>query len=110
MNFNEDFRMIINGELVAGEATIEVVNPATGQPFATAPDCSPAQLDAAVAAARAAFKTWRRDADRGAPGHGAAAGERLIAATPKSWPACSPASRAVRWTPPSRRSWAPAPG
>jgi acyl-CoA reductase-like NAD-dependent aldehyde dehydrogenase len=60
MNFNEDYRMTINGELVGGKATIAVVNPATGQPFATAPDCSASQLDAAVAAARAAFKSWRR--------------------------------------------------
>ncbi len=60
MNFDEDYRMTINGQMVAGEASIEVVNPATGQPFATAPDCSAAQLDAAVATARTAFKTWRR--------------------------------------------------
>ena len=60
MDFQTDYVMTIDGKAVAAEATIEVVNPATGEPFATAPDCSKAQLDAAVAAAKAAFKTWRR--------------------------------------------------
>src|SRR5690606_17270304 len=44
---------------VAGAATIDVINPATGEVFARAPDCSPEQLDEAVAAAKAAYKTWR---------------------------------------------------
>jgi len=60
MDFHSDYVMTIDGRPVAGEATIEVVNPATGEPFATAPDCSKAQLDLAVAAAKTAFKTWRR--------------------------------------------------
>lgn len=59
MNLNADFRMSINGELVGSEGALDVVNPATGKVFATAPDCSPDQLDEAVAAANAAFKTWR---------------------------------------------------
>lgn len=60
MNFGANYRMTIGGVSVPGEATIDVINPATGQPFATAPDCSKAQLDTAVAAAKNAFKTWRR--------------------------------------------------
>jgi acyl-CoA reductase-like NAD-dependent aldehyde dehydrogenase len=59
MKFDADFRMTIGGQQVAGETAIDVINPATGQPFATAPDCSAAQLDAAVAAARNAFAPWR---------------------------------------------------
>lgn len=59
MNFDADYRMLIDGELTAGEQTIEVVDPATGLAFARAPDCSVAQLDAAVAAGRRAFKNWR---------------------------------------------------
>ena len=60
MDFHSDYTMTIGGEAVRGGATIDVVNPATGQTFATAPDCSRDQLDSAVAAARAAFKTWRK--------------------------------------------------
>ncbi len=60
MDFHADYVMTIDGKAVPGEATMDVVNPATGEPFATAPDCSKAQLDAAVAAAKTAFKTWRR--------------------------------------------------
>ncbi|MCW3837620.1 aldehyde dehydrogenase family protein [Sphingomonas canadensis] len=50
--------MLIDGAIVAGEAFIEVVNPATGLPFALAPDATRAQLDRAVAAARRAFPAW----------------------------------------------------
>jgi len=59
MNFNDAYEMTINGRGVAASATIDVVNPATGETFARAPDCSPQQLDEAVATARAAFKSWR---------------------------------------------------
>ena len=59
MDFNRDFRMLIGGEMVAGAARLSVENPATGSSFATVPDASPEQLDAAVAAARAAFPAWR---------------------------------------------------
>jgi acyl-CoA reductase-like NAD-dependent aldehyde dehydrogenase len=60
MDFHTDYTMTIGGEAVRGAATIDVVNPATGQVFAAAPDCGRDQLDAAVAAARKAFKTWRK--------------------------------------------------
>ena len=59
MNFQADYVMTIDGVATPGEATIAVINPATGQPFAAAPDCTKAQLDTAVAAAKRAFKTWR---------------------------------------------------
>lgn len=50
--------MLIDGTIVKGETFIEVVNPATGLPFALAPDATRAQLDRAVAAARRAFPAW----------------------------------------------------
>ncbi|WP_156680717.1 aldehyde dehydrogenase family protein [Sphingomonas profundi] len=59
IDFAANYRMLIDGELVKGEATLPVVNPATGQAFATAPDATAAQLDRAVAAANAAFPAWR---------------------------------------------------
>ena len=59
VDFQSDYRMTIDGALVASSAIIEVVNPATGEPFATAPDCTAEQLDAAVTSARLAFKSWR---------------------------------------------------
>ena len=59
MDVNADYTMTINGEAVASDRTIEVVNPATGAVIAQAPDCLPEQLGGAVAAARAAFPGWR---------------------------------------------------
>lgn len=59
MNFETGYSMLIDGALVTGDAQIEVINPANGQIFAAAPDCSPEQLDIAVVAARRAFRTWR---------------------------------------------------
>jgi len=59
MTIDRDFRMLIGGQLVPGAAQLAVENPATGDIFAAAPDASPTDLDAAVAAARAAFPGWR---------------------------------------------------
>ena len=56
-------RHFINGEYVesSGSARIEVRNPATGDLLATVPDASAADVDRAVAAARASLenRTWR---------------------------------------------------
>ena len=60
MDMNKNYYMTIDGKPVAGASTIDVVNPATGEVFATAPDCSPEQLDQAVASSRKAFQTWRK--------------------------------------------------
>jgi acyl-CoA reductase-like NAD-dependent aldehyde dehydrogenase len=54
----QDFRLLIGGRLVAGARDIAVINPARGEAFAAAPAASEADLDAAVAAARAAFPAW----------------------------------------------------
>jgi len=56
-----EFTMSIDGEQQSSSQSLPVINPATAEPFASAPDCSPAQLEAAVASALRAFKTWRRD-------------------------------------------------
>ncbi|NWG52998.1 MAG: aldehyde dehydrogenase family protein [Hydrogenophilaceae bacterium] len=50
--------MTIDGRAVAAESTFDVINPATGAAFAKAPDCSRAELDEAVAAARRAQPAW----------------------------------------------------
>lgn len=58
MDMTNDFKMLIGGELVSGSATFDVVNPATEQVIARAPDASKEDLDRAVAAARTAFPGW----------------------------------------------------
>lgn len=57
-----EFAMTIGGQAVTGASQLDVVNPATEQVIARIPDCSRSQLDAAVAAARAAFPAWRATA------------------------------------------------
>ena len=54
------FNLVINGRLTPGASTLGVVNPATGKVFATCARADRAQLDAAVAAAKAAFPAWSR--------------------------------------------------
>lgn len=63
-----DFKMLIDGELVAGADEIDVINPATEQVVARCPVADARQLDTAVAAAKRAFPTWaaRSVRDRGA--------------------------------------------
>jgi len=53
-----EFRLLINGRLVRGAGTFEVVNPATEEVLAHSPRADLAQLNEAVAAARAAFPAW----------------------------------------------------
>lgn len=52
------FKLLIDGALVDGDSTMEVLNPATEAVLATCPRASKAQLDQAVAAAKAAFPAW----------------------------------------------------
>jgi acyl-CoA reductase-like NAD-dependent aldehyde dehydrogenase len=57
--------MTIDGRPAAGDATFGVVNPATGEVFERAPDCSRFELDEAMAAATRAFaSSWRDDEAR----------------------------------------------
>ncbi len=55
--------MIINGQPVTAAATLGVINPATGEVFAQVPAGTAAHVDAAVAAAQAAFPAWRETPD-----------------------------------------------
>jgi acyl-CoA reductase-like NAD-dependent aldehyde dehydrogenase len=52
------FKLLIGGRLVAGDATMPVINPATGAAFAESPRASQAQMNEAVAAAKRAFPGW----------------------------------------------------
>jgi acyl-CoA reductase-like NAD-dependent aldehyde dehydrogenase len=53
-----DFRLLINGKLVKGAGTLDVINPATGRSLMAAPRADRAQLEQAVAAAKTAFSAW----------------------------------------------------
>jgi acyl-CoA reductase-like NAD-dependent aldehyde dehydrogenase len=53
-----DFRLLIDGRLVEGAGTLDVINPATGRTLTEAPRADRTQLDQAVAAAKAAFVGW----------------------------------------------------
>jgi acyl-CoA reductase-like NAD-dependent aldehyde dehydrogenase len=55
-----EYRLLIGGELVAGDLSMDVINPATGKAFAQVPRASVAQADAAIAAAKAAYPAWGR--------------------------------------------------
>jgi acyl-CoA reductase-like NAD-dependent aldehyde dehydrogenase len=55
---NGDFRLLIGGKLVPGAGSFDVVNPATEQVVAACPRADLAQLNQAVAAAKAAFPAW----------------------------------------------------
>ncbi|MDP4598215.1 MAG: aldehyde dehydrogenase family protein [Pseudomonadales bacterium] len=52
------FDMLINGQLVSGSRTLDVIDPATAQVFASCACASEAQLEQAIAAAKAAFPGW----------------------------------------------------
>ena len=63
---HEPFGLFINNQWVkpASGQYIESINPATGKPLTKVAAANSADVDAAVAAARAAFETWSK-----APGH-----------------------------------------
>ena len=54
------FRNVINGELVdaASGETYDVIDPTTGEVYATAPMSGAEDVDRAYAAADAAFESW----------------------------------------------------
>jgi acyl-CoA reductase-like NAD-dependent aldehyde dehydrogenase len=58
VNFDGDYHSTVNGAAVTSPTTAPVYNPATGQVIAEVPVTTRAQLDDAVAAARAAFPAW----------------------------------------------------
>jgi acyl-CoA reductase-like NAD-dependent aldehyde dehydrogenase len=54
------YKLLIDGRLEDGDATMDVINPATEEVLSSCPRGSKAQLDKAVAAAKAAFPGWSR--------------------------------------------------
>jgi len=58
--FDGPYFLNIDGQLVQTSDSFGVENPATGQVFAQAPSASPEQLDRAISAAKAAFKSWSK--------------------------------------------------
>ena len=56
--FTGPFHLSVAGKLVEAAESFDVINPATGQVLAKAPNATPEQLDEAIAAAKAAFKDW----------------------------------------------------
>ncbi|WP_433232195.1 aldehyde dehydrogenase family protein [Actinomadura formosensis] len=56
---SENFSMTIGGAAVDAPGTFGVIDPATGEVAEQAPDASREQLDAAMAAAQAAYPRWR---------------------------------------------------
>lgn len=52
------FDLVINGQMVPGASTLDVINPATGEVFASCARADIPQLNAAVSAAREAFPAW----------------------------------------------------
>jgi acyl-CoA reductase-like NAD-dependent aldehyde dehydrogenase len=79
MDFQSGYVMTIDGQDAVSPTTIEVTNPATGEVFAQAPDCTREQLDAAVASSKAAYKTWRKVPIAERQAMVAKAGDALIA-------------------------------
>ena len=71
----QSYGMMIAGQPVSASNTFDVINPATGDPFAAAQAGNAAHVNQAVAAARAAFPAWSRtsDAERKRLMHGIAA-------------------------------------
>src|SRR5690349_646166 len=53
-----NFKLLIDGVLTDGAATFEVINPATGKPFAISPRADRALAERAIAAAKHAFPGW----------------------------------------------------
>lgn len=54
----KEFKLLIGGVQVAGDSTMDVINPATGTVLTACPRASVAQANAAVAAAKEAFPAW----------------------------------------------------
>jgi len=55
-----EYKLLIGGKLVAGDQTMDVINPGTEEVLAKCPRASVAQLNQAVAAAKAAFPAWAK--------------------------------------------------
>lgn len=58
LDFAGPYALTINGELVETNTSFDVLNPATNQILAKAPEGTAEHMDAAIAAAKAAFPAW----------------------------------------------------
>ncbi len=58
MYTEDNFSMLINGKTVSCQKKFPVINPATEETIAYAPDATEEQLDQAVSAAKTAFNSW----------------------------------------------------
>lgn len=56
--YNMPYQLLIDGKLVDGASSLDVINPATGQVFETCARASEEQLEEAVVAAKRAFPAW----------------------------------------------------
>ena len=67
INIFEDYKISIAGELLRKDKSFVVINPATEEVVAQAPEGTVEDVDAAVIAANAAFKDWSQKsyAERG---------------------------------------------
>src|SRR5262249_62304432 len=63
-----EFRLLIDGRLVEGAGTLDVINPATGRVLTTAPRADRGQLEQAVSAPKAAVPAWGATPPRGRRG------------------------------------------
>ena len=54
------YKNLINGEMIGTNEWLDVVNPATEEVIGQVPACGQAELDKAVASARAAFNSWKK--------------------------------------------------
>lgn len=54
------YKNLINGQMVSTSDMLDVVNPANEEVIGQVPSCGAAELDQAVAAARAAFPAWSK--------------------------------------------------
>lgn len=59
VDFDNNYRMLVNGKLVSAATTLDVFNPATRAVIARIPDAERSRLEEAVAGARAAANQWR---------------------------------------------------
>ena len=63
-------KMLINGELVAGDGeALPVLDPATGETVANIGEATPEQVEAAARAASEAFETYSRTTPAERAGH-----------------------------------------
>jgi len=59
-----DYTMTIDGKAESAQGTFGVINPATEDVFARPPECTRAQLDAAMESSQTAYRSWSKDEAR----------------------------------------------